>query len=60
MAGITQRKAVFSEWSPSKENNKKPLVLLMEENGNIDINNNNDRDKNDISGNVISSKIKIK
>ena len=32
----------------------------MEENGNIDINNNNDRDKNDISGNVISSKIKIK
>ena len=32
----------------------------MEENGNIDINNNNDRDKNDISGNVISSKIKVK
>lgn len=32
----------------------------MEENGNIDINNNNDIDKNDISGNVISSKIKVK
>lgn len=32
----------------------------MEENGNIDINNNNDIVKNDISGNVISSKIKVK
>lgn len=32
----------------------------MEENGNIDINNNNDIVKNYISGNVISSKIKVK